>query len=566
MKSAAVKDGVVRATSRSLLKASGWTDEEIRQPFIGIANAITNVFPGHSHLQQIGDAVMAGVRMAGGTPLMFSTIAVCDGLANGHEGMKFSLPSREIIADSIEIMARAHCFDAMVLIASCDKIVPGMLMAAARLNLPSILVSGGPMMAGRFAGTDISLIDLGEARGRVLRKDLTEEKFNEMEDEACPGCGSCAGMFTANSMGCLAEALGMALPGNGTIPAVHAARIRLAKASGQRAVEAFRDDLKPSDILTCDAFLNALTLDMLIGCSTNSALHLPAIAHEMNLGIDLSTIHAVGQKTPNVTRISPAISPDGKRYHLQDLHEAGGISALLHMALKGGLLNGSVKTVTGRTVAENVEGREVTNPKVIRPLEDPFSPQGGLAVLWGNLAPEGAIVKAAAVAPEMLRHKGPARVFDSERDAFAAVAEGRIQKGDVVVVRYEGPRGGPGMQEMIVVTAMLAGMGLDKEVALVTDGRFSGATRGASVGHVSPEAAAGGPIALVEEGDLIEINIPAGTLTLLVEDAELQRRRSKWACPPPKITSGYLARYAEQVQSASVGAVVTSGTRLTKVK
>jgi dihydroxy-acid dehydratase len=555
MNSNTIKEGLFKATPRSLLKAAGWTDEEIKQPFIGVANSLTNIFPGHAHHHQIGDAVTAGIRLAGATPLMFSTIAVCDGIANGHEGMKFSLPSREIIADSIEVMTRAHCFDALALIASCDKIIPGMLMAATRLNLPAIIVTGGPMMAGRHKGRDISVVDLGEARGKVLAGKISQEEFAEIEDAACPGCGSCAGMFTANSMGCLSEALGMALPGNGTIPAVHAGRIRLAKETGKRIVAMFRENLRPSDILTQDAFVNALTVDMLIGCSTNTVLHLPAIAKEVGIDIDLNMIDEIGRKTPNVCRISPAISPVG-RLHLQDLHEAGGIGALLNMSLAAGLIQGNTVTVTGKTLADNVKGCRILNPEVIRPLDNPFSPEGGLSVLRGSLAPDGAVVKTAAVAPEMLKHTGPARVFNSEREAFKAVSKNRIKKGDVVIVRYEGPRGGPGMQEMVVVTAILTGMGLDKDVALITDGRFSGATRGASIGHVSPEACAGGPIALVEEGDLIQIDIPSRSVELLVDENLLADRKSKWVCPPPKVTSGYLARYAVQVDSASNGAVM----------
>lgn len=555
MNSNTIKEGLFKATPRSLLKAAGWTDDEIKQPFIGVANSLTNIFPGHAHHHQIGDAVAAGIRLAGGTPLMFSTIAVCDGIANGHEGMKFSLPSRELIADSIEVMTRSHCFDALALIASCDKIIPGMLMAATRLNLPAIVVTGGPMMAGRHKGRDISVVDLGEARGKVLTGKISQQEFAEIEDAACPGCGSCAGMFTANSMGCLSEALGMSLPGNGTIPAVHAGRIRLAKKTGKRIVEMFRENLRPSDILTQDAFVNALTVDMLIGCSTNTVLHLPAIAKEVGIDIDLNMIDEIGRKTPNVCRISPAISPVG-RLHLQDFHEAGGIGALLNMSLAEGLIHGNTMTVTGKTLAGNVEGCRILNSEVIRPLDNPFSPEGGLSVLRGSLAPDGAIVKTAAVAPEMLKHTGPARVFNSEREAFKAVSKNRIKKGDVVIVRYEGPRGGPGMQEMVVITAILAGMGLDKDVALITDGRFSGATRGASIGHVSPEACAGGPIALVEEGDLIQIDIPSRSVELLVDENLLADRKSKWVCLPPKVTSGYLARYAAQVDSASNGAVM----------
>jgi len=551
MESNKVKEGPTKAGSRSLMKAAGFTDLEIKQPFIGVANAISNFYPGHSHLQQVQDAVVAGIRMAGGTPLVFSTIGVCDGIAMGQEGMKYSLPSREIIADSVEIMARSHCFDALVLIAACDKIVPGMLMAAARLNIPSIMVTGGPMMAGQYKGQDISVIDLGEAVMKAIIGVISMEELNEMEDAACPGCGSCAGMFTANSMACVAEALGMTLPGNATIPAVNAARLRLAKETGRRIVDMFRENLRPSAILTEKAFQNAIIMDMLIGCSTNTVLHLPAIAAETGLTLDLRTVDSISRSTPNICRLSPA-----GRHHMQDLHRAGGIPALLKQALDGGLIDGQVMTVTGKTLSENLASARVLDSSVIRPLDQPYSEDGGLAILWGNLAPEGAVVKASAVVPEMMVHEGPARVFNSENEAALAVFSGEIKKGDVVVIRYEGPGGGPGMQEMLAVTAGLAGMGLDREVALVTDGRFSGATRGASIGHVSPEAAAGGPLALVEEGDLIRIDIPQRSLELLVDDVILEARRSRWERPAPKISSGYLGRYAAQVSSASEGAVV----------
>lgn len=551
MNSWRVKEGPLKAAVRSLFKAAGWTDDEIARPFIGIANSYTNIFPGHVHLNQIAEAVQAGVRLAGGTPMVFSTIAVCDGVAMGHEGMKYSLPSREVIADSVEIMARAHCFDGLVLIGSCDKIVPGMLLAAARLDLPAIIVGGGPMLAGRYRGKDISGVDLAEATAGVVTGRVAPEELAEMEEVASPGCGSCAGMFTANSMGCLTEVLGMALPGNGTIPAVHAARIRLAKESGRRIVEMVRDGLRPSAILTREALINALTVDLLIGCSTNTLLHLTALAAELGIELDLRLVDEIAQRTPNVCRIAPS-----GRHHLQDLHDAGGISALVNLALEGGLIKGDVPTVTGRTLAENVRGHTVRNREVIRPLDDPYDPSGGLAVLWGNLAPEGAVIKTAAVPSELTTFTGPARVFDSENEAFAAVAAGRVRKGDVVVIRYEGPGGGPGMQEMLAVTAALAGMGLERDVAVVTDGRFSGATRGLSVGHVSPEAHAGGPIALVEEGDPIRIDLASRSLELLVDGPTLEERRTRWVPPPPKVTRGYLARYAAQVESACRGAVL----------
>lgn len=551
MNSDKVKDGLMKVPVRSLFKAAGWTDDELARPFVGVASSYTNIFPGHSHLDRVADAVMAGVRLAGGTPMLFSTIAVCDGVAMSHEGMKYSLASRELIADSVEIMAKAHCFDGLVLVASCDKIVPGMLMAAARLDVPAILIGGGPMMAGRYRGRDISGIDLAEATAGVLVGKSTEDEVREMEDLANPGCGSCAGMFTANSMGCLSEALGMALPGNGTIPAVSAARIRLAKDTGRRIVRMIEDDLRPSAILTQRAFLNALTADMLIGCSTNTVLHLPAIAAEAGVHIDLKTVDKVSRETPNICRLAPA-----GRHHLQDLHEAGGMSALINLAVLGGLLDGSATTVTGKTPAENVRGCAVRDAEVVRPLEHPYDKAGGLAVLWGNLAPDGAVVKTAAVLPQMLVHTGPARVFDSEHDAFTAVVSGQVQRGDVVVIRYEGPAGGPGMQEMLAVTAVLAGMDMDRDVVLVTDGRFSGATRGASIGHVSPEASAGGPIALVENQDLIRIDIPSRSLELLVDETTLAERRARWVRPPARIDRGYLARYANQVTSGAAGAVL----------
>ncbi|MEW8957693.1 MAG: dihydroxy-acid dehydratase [Moorella sp. (in: firmicutes)] len=551
MRSDGMKKGLARAPHRSLLKAMGLTDAEIERPIIGIVNAHNELIPGHIHLNTLAEAVKAGVRLAGGTPLEFPTIGVCDGLAMNHVGMKYSLASRELIADMIEVMAMAHPFDALVFIPNCDKIVPGMLMAAARLNLPSIFVSGGPMLAGRFKGRDVSLSTMFEAVGAAQAGRMTEAEVAELEECACPGCGSCAGMFTANTMNCMTEALGMALPGNGTIPAVSAARIRLAKEAGMRIMALLKENIRPQDIMTAAAFHNAVAVDMALGGSTNTCLHLPAVAREAGVDLDLSTFDAVSRGTPQICKLSPAGSQ-----HIQDLDEAGGIPAVMLELYRHGLIDGSALTVTGKTVAENVTGREVRRRDVIRPVEDPYSPEGGLAVLYGNLAPEGAVVKKGAVLPEMMRHKGPARVFNSEEEAFAAIMAQKIKPGDVVVIRYEGPKGGPGMQEMLSPTAALAGMGLDSSVALITDGRFSGASRGASIGHVSPEAAVGGPIALVEEGDIISIDIEAGKLELEVPEEELARRRAQWQAPPPKINSGYLARYARMVTSGAKGAVL----------
>ncbi|QGP91484.1 Dihydroxy-acid dehydratase [Neomoorella glycerini] len=551
MRSDAMKTGLARAPHRSLLKAMGLTDAEIERPLIGIVNAHNELIPGHIHLNTLAEAVKAGVRLAGGTPLEFPTIGVCDGLAMNHVGMKYSLASRELIADMIEVMAIAHPFDALVFIPNCDKIIPGMLMAAARLNIPSIFVSGGPMLAGRYQGRDISLSTMFEAVGATQAGRMTESELAELEDCACPGCGSCAGMFTANTMNCMTEALGMALPGSGTIPAVSAARVRLAKQAGMRIMELLEENIRPRDIMKPAAFHNAVAVDMALGGSTNTCLHLPAVAREAGVELDLSTFDAISRRTPQICKLSPAGSQ-----HIQDLDEAGGIPAVMAELYRHGLIDGSNLTVTGKTVAENVSGREVKRREVIRPVEDPYSQEGGLAILYGNLAPEGAVVKKGAVLPEMMQHEGPARVFNSEEEAFAAIMGQRIKPGDVVVIRYEGPRGGPGMQEMLSPTAALAGMGLDSSVALITDGRFSGASRGASIGHVSPEAAAGGIIALVEEGDIIAIDIEARRLELKVPEEEIARRRARWQAPPPKITSGYLARYARMVGSGARGAVL----------
>ncbi|MDN5326109.1 MAG: dihydroxy-acid dehydratase [Moorella sp. (in: firmicutes)] len=551
MRSDAMKTGLARAPHRSLLKAMGLTDAEIARPIIGIVNAHNELIPGHFHLNTLAEAVKAGVRLAGGTPLEFPTIGVCDGLAMNHVGMKYSLASRELIADMVEVMAIAHPFDALVFITNCDKIIPGMLMAAARLNLPAIFISGGPMLAGRHQGRDISLSTMFEAVGAVQAGKMAEEELAVLENCACPGCGSCAGMFTANTMNCMVEALGMGLPGNGTIPAVSGARLRLAKEAGMQVMQLLQKNIRPLDILTAAAFRNAVAVDMALGGSTNTCLHLPAIAHEAGVKLDLSTFDEISRRTPQICKLSPAGSQ-----HIQDLDEAGGIPAVMNELYRHGLIDGSLLTVTGRTVAENIGSREVSRREVIRSVEDPYSAEGGLAVLYGNLAPEGAVVKKGAVLPEMMRHEGPARVFNSEEEAFTAIMGQEIKPGDVVVIRYEGPRGGPGMQEMLSPTAALAGMGLDSSVALITDGRFSGASRGASIGHVSPEAAAGGLIALVEEGDIIAIDIEAGKLELKVPGEEIARRRQNWQAPPPKVTGGYLARYARMVTSGARGAVL----------
>ena len=553
MKSDGIKRGFERAPHRSLLKAMGYTNSQIEKPMIGIVNSFNEIVPGHMHLDKIARAAKDGVLAAGGTPVEFNVIGVCDGIAMGHEGMRYSLCSRELIADSAEVMARAHALDGLVFIPNCDKVVPGMLMAAMRLNLPAIFVSGGPMLS--LPGEDGRHMDLNtvfEAVGACAAGKMTEEELNYYEDNACPGCGSCSGMFTANSMNCLTEALGMGLPGNGTIPAVYAARLRLAKAAGERAVALVSENLRPLDIVTAKSLKNALTVDMALGCSTNSVLHLAAIAREAGLDYDLSMINEISGKTPNLTKLAPA-GPN----HMQDLNAAGGVNAVIHELLDAGLIDPSVKTVSGLTMGEQAKMYPVKNPNVIRPVSDPYSQTGGLAILFGSLAPKGAVVKKSAVAPEMLRHKGPARVFDGEEAAISAIYAGKINPGDVVVIRYEGPSGGPGMREMLGPTSAIAGMGLDKEVALITDGRFSGASRGASIGHVSPEAASDGPIAYVHEGDLIEIDIPGARLSLSVPDKELETRHASESLRPQPELTGYLKRYARQVSSADKGAVVT---------
>jgi dihydroxy-acid dehydratase len=547
-----IKAGTEGAPQRSLLKALGYTDEEIRRPWVGIACSFNEVVPGHVHLQQVADAVKAGVRLAGGTPMQFGVMGICDGIAMGHEGMRYSLPSREVIADTVELMAMAHAFDALVLIPNCDKIVPGMLMAAARLNIPALVVSGGPMLAGRFRGRDVDFITVMEAQGAVKAGLMSEGELAELEDEACPGCGSCAGLFTANSMNCLTEAVGMGLPGNGTIPAPHAARLRLAKRAGMAVMELFRKGLRPRDIINKRSLRNALAVDMAIGGSSNTILHVLAIAYEAGVELGLEEIQEVCDSTPNLARISPA---GGAVYHMQDLHEAGGIPAVMGELLRKGLIDPDVPCVGAERIGDLVEGKRTLNPEVLRPVEDPYMPTGGLAILRGSLAPEGAVIKHSAVPGNLLRHRGPARVFDQEEDAVAAMRRGDIREGDVVVIRYEGPKGGPGMREMLLPTATLAGMGLSDKVVLITDGRFSGGTRGAAVGHVSPEAQEGGPIAMVREGDLVELDVPGRRVELLVPPKELARRREGWTPPEPRVREGYLAVYARQVSSASLGAV-----------
>ncbi len=553
MKSDVIKKGIARAPHRSLLKAMGYSDEEIERPLVGVVNSFNEIIPGHIHLRTVVDAVKAGIRSAGGTPIEFPSIGICDGIAMGHEGMKYSLASRELIADSVESMVMAHAFDALVLVPNCDKIIPGMLMAAARLNLPTVVVSGGPMMPGRLRRSDIDLNSVFEAVGKVSSGAMDESELKLYEDAACPGCGSCAGMFTANSMNCLTEALGMGLPGNGTAPAVTSERIRLAKRAGELVMRVLEKGPRPRDILNERQFRNALAVDMALGCSTNSMLHLPAIAHEAGVKLNLDMANEIAARTPNLCHLAPS-GP----HHISDLHEAGGVFAVIKELLKKGLVDGSAMTVSGKTIAELAAQAAEADGVVIRKIENPYSATGGIAVLRGNLAPGGSVVKRAAVLPNMLKHKGPARVFNSEDEANAAVLSGKIEAGSVVVIRYEGPRGGPGMREMLQATSALAGMGRDADTALITDGRFSGATRGAAIGHVSPEAAAGGPIALVRDGDIISIDIEAGRLELEVPDEELKRRRSEWKAPRPRITSGWMARYAAQVTSAETGAVLAN--------
>ncbi|MCF2670742.1 MAG: dihydroxy-acid dehydratase [Butyricicoccus sp.] len=543
--------GPERTPNRALLRACGYTDEEINRPLIGVVSAYSEIIPGHINLDKIAAAVKTGVSMAGGTPVLVPAIGVCDGIAMGHIGMKYSLASRELIADSVETLANAHQLDGLVLIPNCDKIVPGMLMAAARLNIPSIIVSGGPMLAGHFMGQEISLSKTFEAVGSYKAGIINADQLNDCECNSCPGCGSCAGMYTANSMNCLSEAIGMALPGNGTVPAVHAARIHLAKHAGMKIMELIEKDIKPRDILNPKAFRNALTCEMALGCSTNTVLHLLAIAHEAGVELDLALLNELSAKVPNLCHLAPAGD-----HHIEELYMAGGIPAVMKELTKRDLLDLTLITATGKTVGENLEGVVNKNPEVIRPIENPYSQTGGIAVLWGNIAEKGCVVKRSAVAPEMMVHSGPARVFDSEEDAIEAIYTGKIVKGDVVVIRYEGPKGGPGMREMLNPTSALAGMKLDKDVALITDGRFSGASRGASIGHVSPEAASGGNIALIEEGDIIEIDIPNSRVHLAISDEEMAARRAKFVPREPNIKTGWLARYARQVTSADQGAIL----------
>ena len=547
MNSDKVKAGVEHAPHRSLLKADGYNDEQMRRPFVGVVNSFNEIAPGHMHLQTIARAVKDGVLAAGGTPMEFNTIGVCDGIAMGHDGMHFSLSSRELIADTIECMVKAHCFDALVFIPNCDKIVPGMLMAAMRLNLPCIFVSGGPMLS--INQRDLNTVF--EAVGARKANLINDEELAEIEGSSCPGCGSCSGMFTANSMNCLTEVLGLGLPGNGTIPAVYAERIRLAKTAGLQVIKLLAEDIRPRDIVTPAAFQNALTTDMALGCSTNSALHLLAIAHEAEITLDLHMINEISERTPNLCHLAPA-----GHHHMQDLMEAGGISAVLKELLDAGMIHGECRTVTGKTVAENVAHAENRNPEVIRPLDNPYTKTGGLAVLFGNLAPNGAIVKRSAVKPEMLVNTGTAKCFDSEEEAIAAIYTGKIVPGDIVVIRYEGPAGGPGMREMLSPTSAIVGMKLDTTVALLTDGRFSGASCGAAIGHISPEAAAGGPIAYIKDGDKIAIDIPNYSLKLLVSDEEMEERKKTMKIREPKKLTGYLKRYAKNVSSADKGAIV----------
>ena len=551
MRSDSVKTGTAQAPHRSLFNALGFTEEERRRPMIGIVSSFNEIVPGHMNLDKITEAVKMGVAMAGGMPVVFPAIAVCDGIAMGHVGMKYSLVTRDLIADSTECMAMAHGFDGLVCIPNCDKNVPGLLMAAARVNIPTIFVSGGPMLAGHVHGQKRSLSSMFEAVGSVAAGTMTMDELAEFEEKVCPTCGSCSGMYTANSMNCLTEALGMGLQGNGTIPAVYSERIRLAKHAGMAVMEMYKKDIRPRDIMTKEAILNALTVDMALGCSTNSMLHLPAIAHEVGFDFDISFANEISEKTPNLCHLAPA----GPTY-MEDLNEAGGVYAVMNELSELGLLNLDCMTVTGKTVGENIKGVENKDPEVIRPLDNPYSKTGGLAVLKGNLAPDGGVVKRSAVAEEMMVHEGPARVFDCEEDAIAAIKGGKIVAGDVVVIRYEGPKGGPGMREMLNPTSAIAGMGLGSSVALITDGRFSGASRGASIGHVSPEAAVGGPIALIEEGDIIAIDIPNMKLDVKVSEEELEARRTKWQPREPKVTSGYLARYASMVTSGNRGAVL----------
>jgi dihydroxy-acid dehydratase len=551
MRSDVMKKGLKAAPHRSLFKSMGYTTEEINKPLIGIANSANQIVPGHVHLDKIAEAAANGIRMAGGTPIEFSTIGVCDGIAMNHDGMKYSLVSREIIADSVEIMAKAHPFDAMVFVPNCDKIVPGMMMAAARLNIPSIFISGGPMLAGRFEGHPVQLISMFEGIGKVLTNKMQESELNALEDVACPGCGSCAGMFTANSMNCLTEALGMGLAGNGTIPAVEAARIRLAKEAGKKIMELLQNNIRPRDIINEKSLSNAIAVDMALGCSTNTVLHITAIAHEAGISLDLNKFDEISRKTPHLCDMCPA----GPHF-LQDLNEAGGIPAVMAELTKSGLLNLDAMTCTGYSLGENLRGKKILRHDVIRTIDNPYHTVGGIAIMKGNLAPDGCVVKQSAVLPEMMVFSGTAKVFNSEEEATDAIITHQIKKGDVVVIRYEGPKGGPGMREMLTPTSAIVGMELDGHVALITDGRFSGGTRGAAIGHISPEAAEGGPIALIQNDDRINIDIHNRTIDVEISHEEMTERRKQWKQPKPKVTTGILARYANQVTSGSTGAVL----------
>ena len=551
MRSDVVKKGMQTAPQRSLFNALGLTEEELERPLVGIVSSYNEIVPGHMNIDKIVEAVKTGVAMAGGTPIVFPAIAVCDGIAMGHMGMKYSLVTRDLIADSTECMALAHQFDALVMVPNCDKNVPGLLMAAARVNIPTVFVSGGPMLAGHVNGQKTSLSSMFEAVGANAAGKMSDEEVDNYVCNACPTCGSCSGMYTANSMNCLTEAIGMGLQGNGTIPAVYSQRIKLAKHAGMKVMELLEKNIRPRDILTKEAFMNALTVDMALGCSTNTMLHLPAIAHEAGVEINLDIANEISAKTPNLCHLAPA-----GHHYMEELNEAGGIYAVMNELAQAGLLNTDLITATGKTVGENIRGCENKNPEIIRPIDDPYMKTGGIAVLRGNIAPDSCVVKRSAVVPEMMVHEGPARVFDCEEDAIAAIKGGKIVAGDVVVIRYEGPKGGPGMREMLNPTSAIAGMGLGSSVALITDGRFSGASRGASIGHVSPEAAVGGPIALVEEGDIISINIPELKLEIKVSDEEMQARKAKWQPREPKVTTGYLARYAAMVTSGNRGAIL----------
>ena len=551
MRSDVVKKGMQTAPQRSLFNALGLTEEELERPLVGIVSSYNEIVPGHMNIDKIVEAVKTGVAMAGGTPIVFPAIAVCDGIAMGHMGMKYSLVTRDLIADSTECMALAHQFDALVMVPNCDKTVPGLLMAAARVNIPTVFVSGGPMLAGHVNGQKTSLSSMFEAVGANAAGKMSDEEVDNYVCNACPTCGSCSGMYTANSMNCLTEAIGMGLQGNGTIPAVYSQRIKLAKHAGMKVMELLEKNIRPRDILTKEAFMNALTVDMALGCSTNTMLHLPAIAHEAGVEINLDIANEISAKTPNLCHLAPA-----GHHYMEELNEAGGIYAVMNELAQAGLLNTDLITATGKTVGENIRGCENKNPEIIRPIDDPYMKTGGIAVLRGNIAPDSCVVKRSAVVPEMMVHEGPARVFDCEEDAIDAIKSGKIVEGDVVVIRYEGPKGGPGMREMLNPTSAIAGMGLGSSVALITDGRFSGASRGASIGHVSPEAAVGGPIALIEEGDIIAIDIPANTINVKVSDEEMAKRKEAWTPKEPKVKTGYLARYASMVTSADKGAIL----------